>query len=132
MIEPLNEQFDEYENRAPDLTQIMMQRLSVNKQPSSPNGFDPHQSMINKKKVDDGIPIDTSNTVKWPEQDVKALEDFCLKYGVVGFNCGRMSPIAALAMLKSKMGVMDGPLDKRVPLGYESILKTEGKTLLRG
>jgi hypothetical protein len=113
---------DSYERAdVPDFTQLLMQRVqqkTIEAKPA-PNGFDPYQAMLNRKKVDDGEPVDTSNVVKWPEKDVKALEDFCAKYAVLGFNCGKMSPIAALAMLKNMMGIVEGPLEDRVPAGYE-------------
>ena len=64
---------------------------------------------------------DISSIVRWPEADVKVLEDFCKKYGVLGFDCGKMSPIAALAMLKNMLGIVDGPLENRIPSGYEKM-----------
>lgn len=45
----------------------------------------------------------------WPEADVKKLEEFCKKMGIVGFNCGNMSPLAALALLKTKLGIPEEP-----------------------
>jgi hypothetical protein len=67
--------------------------------------------------------------------------------GIVEYNCGKMSPIAALAMLKQQLGVVEGPLEERVPLGYQKLgskfnsnysytqmvkEKTEQKGLLHG
>jgi hypothetical protein len=117
---------DSYErNDVPDFTQLLMKRISDKKSEETKTvgagGFDPYKMMVNKKVSDEGAPIDTSNTIKWPEEDVKALEDFCLKYGIVGYNCGRMSPVAALSMLKSQFGIVDKPLEERVPAGYEKL-----------
>jgi len=53
----------------------------------------------------------------WPEKDIKALSEFCKKYKILGFNCGNMSPVAAIALLKRKLGIMDNPLSERVPFG---------------
>ena len=68
--------------------------------------------------------------IEWPANEVKALEEFCLKHGVVGFSCGRMSPSAALAFLKTKLGIVDAPLEERTPYGYSKI--GGGKSILHG
>jgi hypothetical protein len=124
---------DDYESNAPDFTQILQQRLASKPSEAkpSPNGFDPYKAMLNKKKSEDGEPIDTTNTVKWTDKEMDALKDFCQKNGILGFNCGHMSPIAALAMLKNKLGIVDGPLEERVPYGYQ-MLNSSKKTLLKG
>ena len=135
-------------SRAPDFNQMMGQRLSNPTKPveaKSTTGFDPYKVMVKKKEADDGKPIDTSDSVKWPAEDIKVLEDFCQKHGIVGFNCGKMSPLAALAMLKNMMGIADGPLENRVPPGYEKLgtknpynpsspyqMNIQKKSLLRG
>lgn len=97
-------------------------------QPQPTGGFDPYKTMLMKKQQG-GQPVDTSNTIKWPEEDVKKLEDFCKQYGILGFNCGRMSPSAALAMLKSKLGVMDSSPIESARGRYEDRMQ---KTLLKG
>jgi len=110
--------FEEY----PDMSTSVMpdfNQLLVNKVQTIKSGFDPHQIMIQKKQVqsgEDNIPNQT-----WPDKDIKILEDFCAKHGIFGFNCGKMSPIAAMAMLKQKIGIGDGPLEERVPVGYEKL-----------
>lgn len=67
-----------------------------------PTGFDPHQMMVDKNNGQSDISIKS-----FSEKDVKKLEDFCKKMNIVGFNCGRMHPLAALAMLKEKLGYCD-------------------------
>lgn len=52
--------------------------------------------------------------IKWPEEEVKALADFCLKHGI-SVEHGHMSPSATLAYLKRKMGIEDVPLEERTP-----------------
>lgn len=115
----------------PDFGQMMVKKMEANK---APNGFDPHKLMVQRKQLDSGEVVDVTPTQQWPEKDVKALEEFCAKYGILGFNCGRMSPVAALAMLKTQMGIVDGPLEERVPPGYQPYHKVSPyqKTLLHG
>lgn len=106
----------------PDFTQLLMHRISSRgkETTSEPKtNFDPYKMMVNKKKSENGEPVDVSDVIKWPEKDLKALNDFCKKYNILGFNCGKMSPIAALSMLKSQLGIVDAPLEERIPLGYE-------------
>ena len=92
----------------PELPQGMMPQV-IAAPPAPAGGFDPYKTMLMKKESDDGSkPIDTTNTIKWPEEDIRKLEEFCKQYGIVGFSCGRMSPMAALALLKAKLGVVDG------------------------
>jgi len=64
----------------------------------------------------------SNSTIEWPEEEIKVLESFCLKHGIVGFDCGRMSPLAALSLLKSKLGVIDAPLEERFPYGNKIVL----------
>lgn len=112
-------------SNAPDFNQMMAQRLagatkSTESKPTT--GFDPYKVMVQKKEMESGNVLpDISSIVRWPEADVKVLEDFCKKYGVLGFDCGKMSPIAALTMLKNMLGIVDGPLENRIPSGYEKM-----------
>lgn len=102
-------------NRIPefDAMALLQQRLAQKKTDTStttatPKGpFDPHQMMVNRKRINAGEMITDMPVQTWPEEDIRKLEEFCLKMGIVGFNCGRMSPLAALAFLKEKLGVVD-------------------------
>ena len=85
--------------------------------------------------------ITDANMAEWPAKDVKALAEFCKKNNISGFDCGRMSPIAALALLKKKLGWADNPLSERVPFdgkksinnpGYPYITMVQKKTLMHG
>lgn len=118
MSEQLHFEFTEYPEM-PSLLDRISQRPVVND-----GAFDPHQLMIKKKLTDSGVNIPRQS---WPDKDVKTLEDFCLKYGIIGFNCGKMSPIAALAMLKQKLGVIE-PTENRVT--YSDAMNQ--KILLKG
>lgn len=114
-----NQEFEEYPelqaSSMPDFNQLLAKKVQTIKT----GGFDPHQLMVQKKQAESGESVNNTPNQEWPEKDVKALEDFCAKYGIMGFNCGKMSPIAALALLKGKMGIVDAPLEERVPYGYE-------------
>jgi hypothetical protein len=39
--------------------------------------------------------------------EIRELEEFCSKHGILGVNFGRMSPKSTLNMLKSRMGIRD-------------------------
>lgn len=122
------EEYDSYpdiqSSYVPDFSQILAKKMANAIQPSLP-GFDPHAVMVKKNQVDKGeIPAPAvSDAPKWPEKDVQTLEDFCKQYGIIGFNTGRMPPLAALAQLKKMMGVdyTNVSLESRVPSGYQRL-----------
>jgi hypothetical protein len=65
--------------------------------------------------------IDPATIQKWPEEDVKELEDYCRRNGIVGF-ASRMNPKLALMQLKRQVGDYSGvSLEERCPLGYEKL-----------
>lgn len=72
------------------------------------SGFDPYQTMVNRRKRQ-GDPFTNQEPVvkQHNDDDIKALEEFCQQYGILGFNCGTMSPKAALMFLKAKVGVRE-------------------------
>ena len=115
----------------PEMNQAVTQRILTAASPAvtQPGAFDPYKAMLMKKQVDDGKPVDTSNVVKWPNADIKQLEDFCMRMGIVGFKTS-LPPIVALGMLKSKLGVLI-PSPVEVIVGrYED--RMNQKTLLKG
>lgn len=113
---------DTSEWRTIDATKLLGGMISNTTTTPTPAGaVDPYQLMLQKKRgeaVKEEVPSDMP---KWPEADTKALQAYCAKMGVVGFNSGRMPPIAALAMLKKQFGddYTGVPLEDRVPEGYE-------------
>ena len=125
--------FEEYPTMTtsilPDYNQLLL-----SKKQSTTNGFDPHKIMVQKKQIDSGEVISNIPKQSYLDKDIKTLEDFCMTHGIVGFNCGRMSPIAALAMLKQQLGIVDNkPLEERIPIGYERYGGSSNKkTLLNG
>lgn len=69
--------------------------------------IDPYQMMVNRRtqnlnKTGTDLPIQS-----WLEEDVFRLEHFCRQHGIIGLNCGNMSPLLALTLLKKKLGVID-------------------------
>jgi len=115
---------DEYESinsKMPDLETVLIQRISQ-KQASTNNQFDPYQAMIKKKEAEN-IPVDPTTIKQWPEEDVKRLQDYCQKMGIVGVNNARMPPVVMLALLKRQFGedFTGIPLEERLPVGYQKI-----------
>ena len=90
-----------------------LQAMMVMRQQSAPvpasNGFDPYQAMLRRKQsnIQDETGYINTQVQEYNPKDIQELEEFCTKYGVVGFNFGTMNPKAALRMLKSRMGVKE-------------------------
>ena len=76
------------------------------------------QSLVRRKQQGEDTTLPPIQ--EFPQQDIEELESFCHKYGIIGFNCGRMDPKAALRMLKSRMGV---PIEEATPTKIKSLLK---------
>lgn len=119
--------FEDIGNRMPDLASALAQRIAARQSEATgttaaPGTFDPYQAILNKKHGQTA-PVDPEAIQKWPEEDVNKLQDYCTKMGIIGFNSGRMHPIAALAMLKQQFGqdFTNTPLEERVPAGYEKM-----------
>ncbi len=121
--EQLHFEFSEYPTM-PSMEQVIARRSPT---VIKDGAFDPHQLMLKKKLTDSGESVDLTPKQSWPDRDIKTLEDFCLKYGIVGYNCGRMSSVAALAMLKQKLGVIE-PTENRET--YSDVMNK--KMLLKG
>ncbi len=122
----MEEEFESINSRIPDLQSALAHRLASKQAEASGNTLppagtvDPYQLMLAKKRGETA-PIKEEDIVKWPEESINKLQDYCKKMGIVGFSCGRMHPLAALAMLKKEYGedYTDVPLENRVPEGYE-------------
>ena len=80
--------------------------------------FDIYNALVKRKKQGEDTTLPPIQ--EFPQQDIEELESFCRKYGIIGFNCGRMNPKAALRMLKSRMGV---PIEEATPAKIKSLLK---------
>jgi hypothetical protein len=117
----MSNEFDEYSN-LPDWANPLVSRETPATAPQPTNRVDPYQLMMNRKQQPDGPPPEIKPVTKWPEAEVKQLEDYCKQRGIVGFNPGLMPPLVALAMLKQQYGdYTNVPLEERVPEGYEKI-----------
>jgi hypothetical protein len=100
-------------SRTPDvdfvalLQQRLAQKTVATGQASGTKGtFDPHQLMVSRKNQNaEQLPPIQS----YSQEDIEKLQTFCAQHGILGFNCGRMSPLAALSFLKQKMGIVDTP-----------------------
>lgn len=96
-----------------------LQAMMVMRQQNAPvpasNGFDPYQAMLRRKQsnVSDDTGYINSEVVQYDPKDIQALEEFCQRYGIVGFNCGKMNPKAALQMLKKRIGVIDEVINNK-------------------
>lgn len=107
----------------PGFDQMFQQRIATKTGatpgPLPPPGTtDPYQLMVQRKKGEIKE-VDPATVQKWPEEDVKELEDYCKRMGVMGF-ASRMNPKLALMQLKRQLGDYSGvPLEERVPEGYE-------------
>lgn len=120
----MSDEFEDLNSRIPDFSAALAMRLAQ-KQGTAPTpapAFDPYKEMLKRKEAETA-PIDPSTVKQWPDADIKRLQDYCESMGIVGFSCGRMSPTAALAMLKSKLGdnYTEIPLEERVPAGCSPI-----------
>lgn len=67
--------------------------------------FDPYQLLMRRKQMQDN-PHDFP-VMQYDLKDIHELEEFCRQYNILGFNCGKMNPKAALNMLKRKVGVIN-------------------------
>ena len=87
--------------------------------PSSIN--DPiFQNLVRRKKQGEDTTLPPVQ--EFPQSDIDELESFCRSHGILGFNCGRMNPKAALQMLKNKLGV----------LSHNEVTSTQVKQILKG
>lgn len=126
----MSDEFEDISSRIPDMGAVLAQRIMSKKASESgntplPHGtYDPYQLLIQKQRGE-SIPaeIDKSTIQTWPDESIKALQDYCNKMGIIGFSSGKMNPIAALSMLKQQYGVdyTNVPLNERIPLGYEKL-----------
>ena len=130
----MNDESESYSELPIDFSTFVDNKLRTIKNMENRTSFDPYQVMLNKKKINDGEMVEMPETVNWPKKDIKALDDFCKEHSILGFNCGRMSPIAAIAFLKSKLGIVDSvSLEERVPYGYTKIGQSSSKpSILHG
>lgn len=102
-------------------TSFLLSKLTagnVDSNKSSVGNFDPYKLMLKRKQAQscdvDDIP---TKVIKYDDNDVEELKDFCQKYNIVGFNFGKMHPKSALNMLKNKLGILNEQTNKKILLG---------------
>jgi hypothetical protein len=100
-----------------DFNQLLLRKMQ---QPvaSVPHEFDPYQALLKRKKQQDSGELPPIKNIN--PDDLYELQQFCQTHGIVGFNCGKMNPRAALQMLKSRMGIKENPatsVQKKILLG---------------
>jgi len=88
----------------------MSEEYKIMNNPFGSLNYDPiHALFIKKKQMEKDGEIDLTPK-HYNEDDMYELESFCKKYGIVGANFGNMSPKSTLKMLKSKMGIVEEPI----------------------
>jgi hypothetical protein len=122
------DEFEDISSRLPDFGSVLAQRAAaakagVNSTDLPPEKWiDPYKLMLQKKRAMDSGNINPNTVVRWPEEDTKALQDYCSKMGIYGFN-SKLHPKIVLAQLKKQFGedFSGVPLEERCPLGYEKL-----------
>ena len=90
-------------------------RMSMDQQP-----FDIYSALVKRKKQGEDTTLPPVQ--EFPQVDIDELESFCRSHSILGFNCGKMNPKAALQMLKGKLGV----------LSHNEVTNTQIKQILKG
>lgn len=122
----MSEEFESLNSKIPDFASVLAARTAAAKAAVDgnppPGTVDPYQLMLKKKRQMDAGDFEPGPVVRWPEEDVQALKDYCMKMGIYGFNT-KMNPKLALAQLKQQFGddYTGIPIEERVPEGYEKI-----------
>ena len=98
-------------------------------------GFNPVDLMMKRKQAQDDLESgELPEVTQYDPKDVKEIEDFCAKMGIVGFNFRGMSPKAALAMLRGQCGMPSDVIASMEAMGHRVAGKDypKDKQLLNG
>lgn len=95
--------YDTWQTIGPEA--LLMQQQSTMIAP--PNAFDPYQALLKRKQKGEDTTLPP--VAEYDPNDIYELQEFCKQHGIAGFNFGRMSPKAALKMLKARMGIKETP-----------------------
>lgn len=82
--------------------------------------FDAYTALVNRKKKGEDTTLPPIQ--EFPQSEIDELESFCKSHGILGFNCGRMNPKAALQMLKARLGVVS----------HHEVTNSQIKQILKG
>lgn len=58
-------------------------------------------------------PLSYDQIPQYDGNDMKELQEYCQKHGILGVNFGNRNPRAVLQMLKARMGERSEPINKR-------------------
>ena len=119
----MSDEFESLNSRLPDFGSVLAARAKGQTGMEPPPGtVDPYKLMLQKKRAMDTGDLDPGTIIRWPEEDTKALQDYCNKMGIYGFN-SKLHPKIVLSQLKKQFGedFSGVPLEERVPEGYEKI-----------
>jgi hypothetical protein len=119
----MENEFEDINSRIPDLNSALSARIAAKKGITvtpPPGTVDPYRMMLQRKRKMDSGDLEPGPIMRWPEEDVKALQEYCEKMGIVGFN-STLHPRIVLAQLKRQFGenYSGVPLDERIPNGFE-------------
>lgn len=90
-----------------DVSQLLLNKMQQSVAGVPPE-FDPYAALVKRKKQQDSGELPPIKDIN--PDDLYELQQFCQLHGIVGFNCGKMNPKAALQMLKSRMGIRENPV----------------------
>lgn len=118
----MSDEFAPYPDLPVNLDVMLAQRVAQKTSLPPPGTVDPYQVMLQRKKQAETGEAPPLPAQQWPEADVKALEDYCKKMGIVGFST-RQNPRIALMQLQKQFGedYTGVPLEERIPAGYEKV-----------
>jgi hypothetical protein len=116
----MTDEFTSYPDLPINLDAMLASRIAGKLPP--PGTVDPYKLMVQKKRQMDTDDLNPGPVVRWPEEDVQALKDYCARMGIYGFNT-KLNPRLVMAQLKQQFGndYTNVPLEERVPPGYEKI-----------
>ncbi|HOS16748.1 MAG TPA: hypothetical protein PKX15_07055 [Bacteroidales bacterium] len=125
----MSDNYESLNSKLPDLKSVIINRAKGKREEilPPPGTFDPYQMMIDRKREMDPSDFKPGPIVRWPKEDIEALEEYCKKMGIHGFKT-TINPKIALAQLKRKFGddYTGVPMEDRVPEGYERITPKYG------
>jgi len=82
------------------------------------NAFLPHGKSRDEVSINDINSLlkgrsQNQDPVSYDVDDIKELQEYCQKHGILGVNFGNRNPRAILQMLKARMGERSEPVSKR-------------------
>ena len=91
-----------------NLNNLLHLRLMQNDSIVNQNSFDPYKKMVDRNKQDD------IKFLQYNKEDIEKLETFCKQHGILGINFNNTDPVSTLKMLKSKVGILEENVEKKL------------------